>query len=92
MFKIFKIKGDSLFPTYKNGERVFCRKVFITTALKENDAVVFSNTTYGEMIKLIRFGDGFSYYMHDTNPQSMDSKVFGAVSIKDIKYKVLFKI
>lgn len=92
MLKIFKIPDNSLEPFYKNGEKVLCRKVFITTSVKENDIVILSTISYGEIIKRVKFGNGIQYFLESTNFQRFDCKNLIAASIKDIKYKVLFKI
>lgn len=91
MFQLFKISGDSLYPYYKNGQRVVCSKVFKGTKIKVNDTVVFEKDAYGMMIKRVRSIDNNSYFVEGTDPMSIDSRNFGALKLKEIKYKVLFK-
>lgn len=91
MFQLFKISGDSLYPYYKNGQRVVCRKVFKGTKLKVDDTVVFEKDAYGMMIKQVKSIDDNTYFVEGTDPMSIDSRNFGALTIKEIKYKVLFK-
>ena len=83
MLQIFKISGDSLYPFYKNGERVVCRKVFKRTKIEVSNTVVF------EKIKHI---ENNAYFVEGTNPYSIDSRNFGAPTQKELKYKVLFKL
>jgi phage repressor protein C with HTH and peptisase S24 domain len=91
MFQIFKISGDSLYPYYKDGERVVCRSVSQKTDLKVDDTVVFNKDKYGLMIKKINAIEGLSYFVQGTNPYSIDSRDFGLIKHTEIKYKVLFK-
>ena len=91
MLQIFKISGDSLYPFYKNGQRVVCRKVWQNTNIKINDTVVFDKSEYGLMIKKVKSVEDLSYFVEGTNPYSIDSRDFGALKHHEIKYKVLFK-
>lgn len=91
MLQLFKISGDSLFPYYKDGQRVVCRKVFKNTKISVNDTVVFEKDAYGMMIKRVSSIENKSYFVEGTDPMSIDSRNFGALNIKEIKYKVLLK-
>ncbi|MBT8344310.1 MAG: S24/S26 family peptidase [Sulfurovum sp.] len=91
MLQLFKISGDSLYPYYKDGQRVICRKVFKNTRIKVNDTVVFEKESYGMMIKRVSSIDKNSYFVEGTNPMSIDSRNFGGLKFNEIKYKVLFK-
>lgn len=91
MFQLFKISGDSLYPLFKNGERVVCRKVFARTPIVINDTVVFEKAHYGLMIKKVTSVDKNTYYVEGTDPYSIDSRNFGYLEKEAIKYKVLFK-
>jgi len=92
MFQLFKISGDSLFPFYKSGESVFCRKVFKNTTIKVDDTVVFEKANYGLMIKKVKLIEKNSYFVVGTAPLSIDSRNFGALQHQEIRYKVLFKV
>ncbi|MCF6243562.1 MAG: S24/S26 family peptidase [Sulfurovum sp.] len=91
MLQIFRISGDSLYPYYKNGQRVLGRKVFSKTNIKLNDTVVFEKDSYGLMIKQVKFIENNAYFVEGTSPSSIDSRNFGALTHKELKYKVLFK-
>ncbi|MGB5505827.1 MAG: S24/S26 family peptidase [Sulfurovum sp.] len=91
MLQLYKISGDSLYPFYKNGQRVVCRKVWSDTPIKINDTVVFEKANYGLMIKMVKSIENFDYFVEGTNPYSVDSRDFGALKHDEIKYKVLFK-
>jgi len=91
MLQIFKISGDSLYPFYKNGQRVVCRKVFKNTSINIGDTVVFEKGRYGLMIKKVKKVIDDAYFVEGTTPYSIDSRNFGVLNPKEIKYKVLFK-
>lgn len=89
MLKIFRIRGDSLFPLFKNNELVIATKFF---SLKLRDIVVFQEKKHGLMIKQIQNIKNDTFFLTGTLPSSIDSRNFGYIPKKDIKYKVLFKI
>lgn len=91
MIRLFKVSGHSLFPLYKDEERVFCIKIFNFTKLKISDIVVFDKEPYGLMIKQIKSINQDEYFVQGTDPFSIDSRDFGAIDKTSIKYKVLFK-
>ncbi len=91
MLQIFKIYGDSLYPLYKSGQRVVCRKIFENTKINVDDTVVFEKRDYGTMIKRVKYVQDDAYYVEGTNPYSIDSRDFGMLSQKELKFKVLFK-
>lgn len=95
MIKLFKIKGDSLFPIYKNGEIVLSLSSKFLS-LKENDIVVFKEKNNGLMIKKIKSihtqQNKKKYFLIGTNAHSIDSRNFGSIDESHISHKVLFKI
>jgi len=91
MIRLFKVSGHSLFPLFKDTERVFCIKIFNFTKLKISDIVVFDKEPYGLMIKQIKSINQDEYFVQGTDPFSIDSRDFGAIGRTSIKYKVLFK-
>lgn len=91
MIKLFKIKGDSLFPLYKEGQIVFCLSSSFSN-LKVGDIVVFNQKDYGLMIKKIQSIKDNRYFLVGTTPSSIDSRNFGDIPKNDILYKLLFKI
>ena len=91
MLQLFKISGNSLYPLYKEGQRVVCRKVFQNTKIKVNDTIVFEKDHYGTMIKQVASIEKNHYFVKGTDPMSIDSRTFGSLKLDEIKYKVLFK-
>lgn len=90
MFKLLKIQGDSLYPFFKNGQRVFCIKLYSFISLKADDFVVFKKQGYPLMVKQIKYIDKNGYFVQGTDSSSVDSRDFGKLSKEEIKYKVLF--
>ena len=92
MFKLFTISGHSLYPFYKDKERVLCHKVYKHTKININDTVVFHKDEYGLMIKKVKQSLNNLYFVQGTDPFSIDSRTFGSLKHEEIKYKVLFKL
>lgn len=92
MIKLFRISGDSLYPIYKDGELVIAVRRKFWFKIKPNDIVTFTHKEVGVMIKQVRSLDNSQVFVVGTLPQSLDSRVFGSLSIEDISYKVLFKL
>ncbi len=90
MLQVFKISGDSLYPFYKNGQRVICRKIFSKTDIHVDDTVVFEKESYGLMIKKVKSIENDTYFVEGTNPYSIDSRDFGVLLKQELKYKVMF--
>lgn len=91
MIQIFKITGDSLYPLYKNGQRVVCRKIWEQTKVHQGDVVVFDKADYGLMIKMVKEVSDNTYKVEGTTPHSIDSRNFGLLKHEELRYKVLFK-
>jgi len=91
MFKLLEIKGDSLYPFYKNGEKVFCLKPFSLNKIDIDDIVIFNHEKEGLLIKQVTKIENNKYYVEGTTPYSLDSSVFGYLNEKEILYKVLFR-
>jgi phage repressor protein C with HTH and peptisase S24 domain len=92
MLQFFKISGNSLYPFYKNGERVICRKIFSKTTIYVDDTVIFEKENYGLMIKKVKYVKDNRYFVEGTTPYSIDSRNFGELSKEELKYKVWFTI
>ncbi len=91
MIRLFKVSGHSLFPLFKDGQRVFCIKIFRFTSLNIADVVVFEKNPHGLMIKQIKSIEKEAYFVQGTDAFSIDSRNFGTLSRNELKYKVLFK-
>ena len=89
MLKWFKISGHSLYPLYKDGERVLCIKVFQLINIKLDDFVVFHLPAYGLMIKQVKAIKNNQYFVQGTDPMSIDSRNFGYLKRDVIQYRVI---
>lgn len=92
MIKLFKIQGHSLFPLLKEGEIVLGIKPLFCLHVKIDDFVVFSHQPIGTMIKQVRSIDENKVFVVGTSADSIDSRDFGTIDIRDITYKILFKL
>lgn len=92
MIKIFKISGNSLYPFYKDKERIVCIKVFKFTRIKQGDFVVFDKQPYGLMVKRVEYVKDNRYFVQGEDPLSVDSRNFGLLSLCEIKYKLWFAL
>jgi len=92
MLKLFKIQGNSLYPSFEDGQRVLCVKTFQFLKLKINDFIVFEKKGYGLMVKQIISIEDKGYFVKGYDSYSIDSRDFGLLSKSEIKYKVLKKL
>jgi len=95
MLKVLKVSGNSLSPTYQEGDFVMVSTVpLLFGALKRGDIVVFRHEVYGTMIKIVEAvapgGEEFSVV--GTRPDSVDSRRFGLISRQDVVGKVIWHI
>ena len=95
MIKIIKVTGESLSPSYKEGDFVLVLKIpFILNTIRQGDVVVFRHSSYGLMIKRVErlSPDGEQVYVIGTRPDSTDSRKFGPVHKRCLIGKVAFHL
>ena len=95
MLRLIKVTGDSLLPTYKEGDFVLIAKIpFFTSRPKQGDIIVFRHEIYGKMIKKVDRVNGESneLFVVGTHDDSLDSRQLGAVKQKDVIGKVIWHI
>ena len=95
MLRLIKVTGDSLLPTYKEGDFVLIAKIpFFTSGLKQGDIIVFRHEIYGKMIKKVDRvnGERNELFVVGTHDNSLDSRQLGAVKQKDVIGKVIWHI
>lgn len=91
MFRLSKIKGISMSPSYLEGDIVLSiSSKFVK--LKLGDVILFDHDRFGFLIKEIAEIIPEGYYVRGTNPMSTDSKTIGLITPKKIKGRVIFKI
>jgi signal peptidase I len=94
MLKFFKIGGNSLNPKFEHGDFVLVSKIpFLFRPPAPGDVIAFHQPGYGLLIKLIESvnPDG-ELNVIGTQPESVDSRVFGAVRQDDLVGKVIWHI
>jgi nickel-type superoxide dismutase maturation protease len=95
MIRFIKVTGDSLYPTFRQGDFVLISKIpFRFKKLKEGDVIVFEQPIYGVMIKRISqvFEGGKLFYVLGTDEFSVDSRQFGSVRLEALLGKVIWHI
>jgi signal peptidase I len=92
MLKLLRVKGNSLRPELQDGDMVMLLTWRRLWKLQPGDRVVFSQPTYGTLIKKIeRLGPGKDQvFVTGTHAASVDSYEFGPISIQSIIGKVIF--
>lgn len=96
-FPKVQIIGDSMLPTYREGEEIRARRILRVDPLKVNDVYVFKEPVCGRpVIKRLSAvcqdedGNTLCYFEGDNSSVSFDSRNYGWVSRKRIIAKALF--
>jgi signal peptidase I len=95
MFRFLKVSGQSLTPSYQEGDFVLVAKIpFFLDRLKCGDAVVFNHPVFGQMIKLVEHIDlpGNLVFVTGTQPNSLDSRQLGPIPRGELQGKVIWHI
>jgi phage repressor protein C with HTH and peptisase S24 domain len=93
MCKILKIKGDSLFPEFRDGDFVVIAKspLFIKKLI-QGDIIAFQHKKYGVLIKKILDVSEQGINVIGNLEESIDSRVFGRIQPDTIIGKVVLHI
>lgn len=95
MLRLLKVSGTSLYPGYEEGDFVIVSKIpFFFAPVKPGDVVAFRQPGYGTLIKLVEAFDQKSgeLIVTGTQPDSVDSRVFGPVRRTDLLGKVIWHV
>jgi signal peptidase I len=95
IFSIIKVRGRSLEPAYADGDFVLISNLpVLLSGIRAGDVVVFRHPSLGKLIKLVeRVEDqGQRIFVIGLDPQSHDSRTFGAVPRALILGKVIHHI
>ncbi len=95
MFKILRIRGDSLSPKLMDGDFVLSSKIpILLKRLQTGDLVVFNQPGYGVLIKQLESisQDGQSLEVRGLHQDSVDSRTFGPVSRHSLLGKIVYSI
>ena len=95
MLKIFKIRGNSLYPDFQNGDFVLvARSPFPYIRMKVGDVIAFHKADHGLMIKRIHaLTERYkTLEVRGSVIESVDSRSFGPISKKDVIGKIIWHI
>jgi signal peptidase I len=94
MLKLLKIVGDSLTPSFEHGDFVLVSKIpFLIRSPSPGDVIAFHQPGYGLLIKRIEsISSEGELNVIGTRPESVDSRVFGAVKQEDMVGMVIWHI
>lgn len=95
MLRLLKVTGQSLSPRYNEGDFVIVSKIpFFFACPKAGDVIAFRQPGYGTLIKLVDQVDPASgeLLVIGTQPESVDSRVFGPVRQTDLLGKVIWHV
>lgn len=96
VFPIITVCGDSMFPTYHDGEILVGNSLYPKKKLKAGDVILYYAPNSDKRIVIKRIDhlfrkDGVTYFycLGDNPPQSCDSRNYGFISQADIICKVV---
>jgi phage repressor protein C with HTH and peptisase S24 domain len=92
MLRLLKVRGDSLWPDYREGDYVLAAGVpFPARKISAGDVIVFHQPGYGTLIKRVRhvLDNGQAYEVRGTQITSSDSRNFGPVPRQQVSGKVI---
>jgi signal peptidase I len=95
MLRLLKIRGQSLYPDFQEGEFVLVGRVpFPSGKIRAGDVIVFRQPGFGTLIKRVSqvLDAGKSFDVRGTQIESTDSRNFGPVPIEQVSGKVIWHI
>lgn len=98
VFPLVNVCGNSMFPTYHDGEIILSRRIFRKNKIKPGDVMVFKHPTVKNRLLIKRVSEVFRdkkgevqsiYFLGDNAPDSYDSRNFGYVLVEDLVSKII---
>lgn len=95
LFPLIQVCGDSMYPTYLDGEIIFGTKLYRKSKLKKGDIIVYKspreNRIVIKRIDHITYIRGvYQFYcLGDNADHSYDSRAYGYISSKNLVCKVI---
>lgn len=91
LFPVAQVEGDSMLPTYREGEYLICRRVFFKKKCKVNKIYVIhlrddENGKPYYVIKRLNkvFRGGYYWFLGDNADVSYDSRHYGSIESKRV--------
>ena len=96
LFPVIQITGDSMSPTYHDGEIIIGTRLYKKDNLEVGDVVLYESPTEKGRIVIKRIdhfmnenGNLYLYFLGDNADCSYDSRYYGFVSSKNLVCKVI---
>lgn len=94
IFPIIEVVGDSMYPTYKDGEFNVSVRVVSRKQMKLGDVYIFKSPTGRTCIKRLtrvrqQGKSEFYFFEGDNSEVSWDSRKYGYVRFKDVKARLI---
>lgn len=88
---LIKVVGDSMYPTFKNGEYLHARRIKSNEDLVRNHVYVFTSPTGEIVIKRLKFITQHGlYFIGDNTSCSYDSRSYGYVPRETVIAEVIY--
>ena len=91
MFRILRIRGESMLPVYQPGDFVLLWRGF-RTQVEVGDVVVFETPFYGLLVKEVKEVSDAGIYVLGTGENSLDSRRLGLIPKDAVWGKVIWHI
>lgn len=95
MVRLLKVRGQSLFPDFRDGDYVLAAGFpFPSGKIRAGDVIIFRQPRYGLLIKRVHtiLDAGRAFDVRGTQVESTDSRDFGPVKQDQITGKVIWHI
>ena len=96
LFPVIQVCGDSMYPTYRDGEFIVGTRLYRKRNLKKGDVILYRSPTDENRIVIKRvdrstvdFNNLYFYCLGDNKENSYDSRMYGFISSKSLVCKVI---
>lgn len=95
LFPLIQVVGDSMYPTYKDGEILVGSRLFKKSKLKVGEVIIYKSPTDKKVVikriaKSVKYKNLMDLYcLGDNSEHSYDSRNYGFISSKSVVCKVI---